>query len=665
MNQRDKKHFIPLQRKIILFLLPVMIVAFVSVYLMTFFSAKKIMQSKIEQQAFTQMQETNYHILSELSRSLGIMDNVKVSAQNCMSEEEIQKYIYSIADAYPDTIPTGIYCGLESGLYIDKMWTPDEDWVMKERPWYVEGLQADTISLGEMYLDADSGQYIISIFGNLTNQEGEVIGVISADVPMDSLVSILTNAECEDGIYMYGVDAISGLVFGDKRIGLTEKIITDSTEETDMCVASLIAEDRQKEIVNCGEEYLAVSKIEGTNFYLVYQANEEVLQKDLYNLRNASIFSSTLGILILCIVAYLVVYFSLKPVNALKKRITSMAQLDLTQQELIHSRDEMGQMSSALDDMQFNLKKMIGEIKNSIGMIDEKAQSNSDTAGQLADSSQKQYTAIDDLAYTMSELNRAIESIAEGATNLATTVAETGTNIEEAGEKISETKNEISQGFLSMEHMTDSMDSIATHSQALKNAVMDVKSGVQGITELVTVINDIATQTNLLSLNASIEAARAGEAGRGFAIVAEEIRTLSENVGNSVSQIKDTTENIEKLVNVVLQKTDKSVEAVKVGGDAVTEAEQVFRNISSNIEDISAVMSGVEQAFCEVEKVAGDMAASTEEQTASTTLVLSTSEEIKEMSKQFREEGNHINEQGQELKDLSNHLESQIGRFRV
>ena len=86
------------------------------------------------------------------------MEHVKISVErSCDTPEEIQDYLYSVADAYLDIIPAGIYGGLETGTYIDKMWQPDDpDWVMKERPWYVDGLTRDEVTFGEIYLDANT-----------------------------------------------------------------------------------------------------------------------------------------------------------------------------------------------------------------------------------------------------------------------------------------------------------------------------------------------------------------------------------------------------------------------------------------------------------------------------------------------------------------------------
>ena len=662
----SKKKFFPLTNKLIIILLPVMIIAFAGVFLTTFMKTKTILLDDIEKEAQTGIEAIDYHVLQNLNHTFGILENVRISVENgCSTDEEIQNYIYSVADAYPDTIPTGIYCGLESGLYIDKLWTPDSDWIMKERPWYTDGLKADEISLGEMYVDADSGQFIVSVYVNLKGADGNVIGVLAADVPMDSIVTVIQSATIMEGGNIYGVDKTSGLVFGDQTQAALEFCITDSTDALDQKVVSMINSDDLNNLVSYKGQYILINKIEGTNFYIVYEVPENVVNAKLTTVRNASLLSSVIGIILLSIVMGIVVTVMLKPVGKLQEMIFKMEKLDLTGTAQIKSNDEIGHMAAALNDMALNLKEMIGAMQTSIASIDASADSNSETAADLALSSSTQYDAVESLTNTMNEMNRAIEKIAEGATDLAQTVSGTAKEIEDASEMIGQTKNEIDAGRLAMGNMTDTMGAITSVSQDLRDAVDNVQTGVEGIMQMVTVINDIASQTNLLSLNASIEAARAGEAGRGFAVVAEEIRTLSETSANAVSKIRETTDNMDKLVGIVLQKTEESIEAVKQGGAAVGETEQVFNNISDNIEKIRTIMDNVDTAFDNVERVAGEMATGTEQQTTRTNKVLETSRGIQDMSRKFSEDGTEMDSKSRTLKELSGALEEKIGQFRI
>ncbi len=180
-----------LRRKLVLVMLPVVVLSYCITFIGTLSNTKKILQGKASEQMALVTSDVNNEMSAEVNRVLGIMENVKTSLnKSCTTENDIKDYIYSVADAYTDIIPAGIYCGLCSGVYIDKMWTPDADWVMEERPWYQEGLECEEVTFGEMYLDANTNEYIISAFTNIKNSSGKVIGVACADIKMDSLAKI-------------------------------------------------------------------------------------------------------------------------------------------------------------------------------------------------------------------------------------------------------------------------------------------------------------------------------------------------------------------------------------------------------------------------------------------------------------------------------------------
>ena len=182
---------------------------------------------------------------------------------------------------------------------------------------------------------------------------------------------------------------------------------------------------------------------------------------------------------------------------------------------------------------------------------------------------------------------------------------------------------------------------------------------------MVTVIQDIAEQTNLLSLNASIEAARAGESGKGFAVVADEIRTLAESCSTSVTDIENTTTNMRRLVNIVLDKSTESKHAILESSAVVSDTETTFENIRRTITDINSAMATVKNTIANVEHVAMDIAASTEEQTAGTEEILATCEQVMNIANEFRDDGSQMSASSEELKKLSDSLTEQIAKFRL
>lgn len=665
----QKRRFIPLKQSIMLAMAPVIILGIWTIFLVTFVATKKTLVQNISTQAGTELEATGNLIYADLNKTIGIINNLKLSVKNsCDTEDEIEDYIMSVADAYPDLIPNGIYCGLKSGRYIDKLWTPGPDWVMKERPWYIDGLKSEDVVIGEMYIDADTGEFVVSVYTQLTDANGQVIGALSADVPMTSIDECIKNVKVSNyDSVIFGFDGNSGIVFGND-IGCTNINPSEDAAAANNAIALGVSDAINNNLIDqqiiIGDDYLIVHKLENTDLYLAYFFTKSTIRESVSFVRNISFVICILGMIVFLVCTYFVVAVKLKPIAKLSKMIDGISQLDLGQTVEINTRDEIHKMSVDLNNMSSNLKDMISQMKSSIDKIDDRANSNMEASGKLANSANNQSKSVQELSVTMNEISNAIESIAEGATDLTNTVSLTATQLSDAKSMIVKTKAEIEAGNKSMKHMSDIMNTIVEVSNSLNTALDDVSTGIAGITEMVTVINEIADQTNLLSLNASIEAARAGESGRGFAVVADEIRILAGTCAGSVEKIRESTSNIKGLMNVVLDKTKASCEVVSNGENAVKEAERVFDSIDITVAKIAEVMNSVEDAFEEVERVSMDMAASTEEQTASTALVLGSSQNIAEISNEFSEEGRAMNEQSVMLRSLSDNLGKQVSQFK-
>ena len=263
-----------IRKKVVVFGIPAVIIAFLLVCSVTFLSTKKTTLDNSEKQFSLHVEKLDNEVSKEIRETVGIIGNIKQTVnRTCQSTQDIQEYIYHIADSYPDIIPTGIYCGLTDGTYIDKMWTPDADWVMKERPWYIQGIEADEVTFGDMYLDADTGSYIVSVFTNISDQQGNVIGVISADVQLDAIEQILREEKIFNNGYAYAVDKVSGLIFGnhvdEDMNGQEIGAVKTAQAET---IAQKIQKDTYDELLVVGDSYLEIHPIEGTGFIIVCQA---------------------------------------------------------------------------------------------------------------------------------------------------------------------------------------------------------------------------------------------------------------------------------------------------------------------------------------------------------------------------------------------------------
>lgn len=656
-----------LKNKILFTMVPFVILAYLLVFIFTYGEGKNVVEENFINEIELSQENVNNQMHAGFNQVIGLVKNIQTSVEkSCKTSEDIEKYILSIADAYLDIIPNGIYCGLEDGTYIDKMWTPGDDWVMKERPWYTEGLKADEVTFGECYLDADSGEYIISIYANIKNDSGKAIGVISADMPLTTLNNALEKQDIGVSGYAFAIDETSGLIMGNRENddwnGKTVDDIDDAIIDT---VKDIISNKSYDEVKEAGKYYISVDKITDTNFITVIVVPEQDVVTRAAGIRNASFVTMALGIVLQIIVLIVVLTILMKPVPKIDNAINKIKNLDLTTVCAVKSSDELGRIGRNMNQLDKKLKDTMKKIRSDVEHMDIQSETNMEVAAHLQESADTQLVSMQNLTDTLEGLNEGIRVIAQGTDGLTMNVYDTTQASSQVKDKIHNAVSMVENGKVQVTHMNETMKSISEVSSELKDAVNNVAEGIEGINNMVQVIQGIADQTNLLALNASIEAARAGEAGKGFAVVAEEIRKLAEDCGNSAVDIVAVTTKMDGLIGVVSDKTSLSIDKVHAGVENVTNTSEVFEQINGSVTEISTLMDTVNDAIENISNVITDMAASVEEQTASTQVISETYEQVMKISEEFSKDGEKVVSAGKELKDIVSGITEEIGKFKI
>ena len=656
-----------LKNKIVMTMVPFVILTYFLVFIFTYGESKSVVEDNFISEIEMAQENVGNQMQADLNQVIGLVKNIQTSTEkSCTTSEEIKEYILSIADAYLDIIPNGIYCGLEDGTYIDKLWTPGSDWVMKERPWYTEGLKADEVTFGECYLDADSGEYIISIYANIKNSSNKVIGVISADLPLTTLKDALEAQQIGVSGYAFAIDETTGMILGNREQedwnGQTVDDVDDIIIDT---VKDITANETYGEVTRAGKYFISANKIPNTNFVTVVVVPKQDVTTRAAGIKNASFITMAVGIVIQVIVILVVLTLLMRPVPKIDKAINQIKDLDFTTACAVKSSDELGRIGKNMNQLDEKLKETMKKIRSDVKRMDVQTDTNMEVAAHLQESAENQLESMHNLTDTLDGLNQGIHVIAEGTDGLTMNVYDTTQASEQVNEKIHGAVSLVRDGKLQVGYMNETMESISGVSVELQEAVGNVSEGIEGINNMVQVIQDIADQTNLLALNASIEAARAGEAGKGFAVVAEEIRKLAEECGNSAVDIVSVTSKMGDLIGVVTEKTSQSIEKVNTGVENVSNTSDVFEQINQSVTEISNLMDTVNEAIGNISNVITDMAASVEEQTASTQVISETYRSVMDISEEFSKDGDKVVEAGQELKRIVVEITEEIAKFKV
>jgi len=330
----------------------------------------------------------------------------------------------------------------------------------------------------------------------------------------------------------------------------------------------------------------------------------------------------TIGILALILLGGILVAISLGIVNSLKAtqiQLSSMAQGDFSTNlnpKYLNKQDELGEMARAVEHTQRAIRDVLNEMAQT-------ALSVASTSQQLSASTEETSASIQEIASTSNEFASTVEQMNNNSQVMVS-----------SAHQILDSTNKGSQG------VTDAISS----TEELKGVMIQIAKTVenlgrqsQEIGEIVEVITGIADQTNLLALNAAIEAARAGEHGRGFAVVADEVRNLAEQSASSTTRITDLIQSIQDEtqrtilgINQGVNQAEKNAEIVGVTGALMNDIIDAVNSIIAQIEELSG-------GITEILTGSHEMAATTEEQSASIDSIAHSAQDLSNMSERLQE----------------------------
>lgn len=311
------------------------------------------------------------------------------------------------------------------------------------------------------------------------------------------------------------------------------------------------------------------------------------------------------------------------------------------------------------------MKEMISSMGNISSRLGTQADTSDNMSRQMETAASIQSESMGELNSTVDQLSLSVYEIAENATKLAGVVADTKEDSNNVEQKMQETVDVSKKGRQDMERVGRELDNIRASIRNLEEAVNKVGTASGEIVAIVQLIGNIAEETNLLSLNASIEAARAGEAGRGFAVVASEIGKLANNSTDSVEHISKLIGEVNSLVADAVRQTGNSADDIGKSSGLIHTAIDTFEKIFVNIQETSELIDNMVGKINEVDEVAANVAAISEEQAASSDEILATSENMLEQAKGIAKNSANVAEESKSLTASSEELADQVKLFRI
>lgn len=294
--------------------------------------------------------------------------------------------------------------------------------------------------------------------------------------------------------------------------------------------------------------------------------------------RQRTLFAAAIGVAIFIVIGvvfglYWYMGRSLKPLQAVVSNLQEIADGNLTSSIDITSSDEIGQLQTAMKDTVSNLRNMLNEVNK---MTD-----------QLAESSAHMHLITDQTRHGVERQHSDVELVASAMTEMTSTVQDIARNASHAAQAAEDADAEAQKGASVVDKAINSINSLASDIEQSTGVIDSLREHSLSIGAILEVIRSISEQTNLLALNAAIEAARAGEQGRGFAVVADEVRTLASRTQQSTQEIQSMIERLQSGAVLAVEAMEKSRATANLNVELAANAGKSLKLITSAVDTIS------------------------------------------------------------------------------